>query len=219
VKLPFTILFLVTLSASLLAQSPSQNPAPASPAPQSVAPAQSAAPEKSPSSAPSQPAETLPLKYVELWNTGNPDIAKTLVPFVIFTHGHRNLVNPVMLNNVVSTWRKSMPDLTFKVEDTVIQGDKVAMRLTFTGTYTTRLFPNTMDPATMNPKRKIRGTETLLFQLKDGKLWQIWEEYDEVAMRIQMGGQWRSNQELDAAASGQTPKPASGPETAPPAKP
>ena len=96
-----------------------------------------------------------------------------------------------------------MPDLNFKIEDTIIQGDKVAMRLTLTGTYKTQLFPFTALPGTALPgpvPGKIRATEMLMFQLKDGKIAEIWEEYDEVAMRYQMGGVW-SNVADPAAAS------------------
>jgi len=31
----------------------------------------------------------------------------------------------------------------------------------------------------------------LIFKLKDGKMQELWEEYDELAMRSQMGDVWR----------------------------
>lgn len=180
-----------------------QPPAPASQtgsaktAPQ--APAQTA-------STPSQTAEALARKYVDLWNSGDRAAIYSFPQFVMHPRSGRVLVPPSMLARVIAAWRKSMPDLNFKIEDTIVQGDKVAMRLSFTGTYKDRLFPNTAEPT--NPPRIVRATEMLIFELQRGKEGlEIWEEYDELAMRVLMGGQWRSNKELAAAARKHSGKP------------
>lgn len=127
-------------------------------------------------------------------------------------------MKPALLRKVITVWRRAMPDLNFKIEDTVIQGDTVAMRLSFSGSYKERLFSNTAVPAPNNP-RTVRATEMLIFHLKKGKIQQVWEEYDEVRMRTQMGGFWRTNEELEAAAASdaQSSKPA--PVEAPPDEP
>jgi hypothetical protein len=53
-----------------------------------------------------------------------------------------------------------------------------------------------------------------IFEIKDGKIRNVWEEYDEIRMRYAMGGFWRSNEELEAAAkaSATAPQPAPEPE-------
>lgn len=167
-----------------------------------------------------RPADSVPRKYIEFWNTGDPKVLKSLFsPFYMFSHGHRVIVDEAMLTRVVAAWRESMPDLNFKIEDTITQGNKVSMRLTFTGTYKARLFANTADPAKFTPPRHVHATEILFFELKDGKIWTIWEEYDELAMRDQMGAQWRTNEQLDAAhksAASPTPAPESKPGVMPP---
>jgi len=156
----------------------------------------------------------MPRRYVELWNTGNFDQMESIFspPVIMVSHGNRVLLTPEMLRRVVTTWRKSMPDLNFKIEDTIIEGDKVAMRLSFTGSYKERLFAGTAAPTPEVP-RTVRATEMLMFHLKDGKINQIWEEYDEVRMRMLMGGSWHTNQELEAAAGRATEAP---PATPPP---
>ena len=53
------------------------------------------------------------------------------------------------------------------------------------------LFPNTAPPASSTPSGNIHATEMLIFKLKDGKMQELWEEYDELAMRSQMGDVWR----------------------------
>ena len=111
-----------------------------------------------------------------------------------------------------------MPDLTYKIEDVITEGDKVAMRLSFTGSYKERLFAGTATPTPDIP-RTVRSTEMLMFHLKDRKINQIWEEYDELRMRLETGGSWRTNQELDAAAGGASKHGTEAPATAPPPKP
>ena len=171
-----------------------------------------------------QPADTMPRRYVELWNTGNFDNIQSIFvyPAVMVSHGNRVMLKPEMLKKVIVAWRKAMPDLDFKIEDTIIQGDEVAMRLSFTGSYKERLFANTAAPTTDNPKT-VRATEMLMFHLEKGRIRQIWEEYDELRMRTLMGGFWRSNEELAkvAAAPARSAKPAPVEDSpaAPPPKP
>jgi len=51
-----------------------------------------------------------------------------------------------MLKRVITAWRNSMPDLNFKIQDTIAQGDKVAMRLTRSGSYRAIFFPTPLPP-------------------------------------------------------------------------
>lgn len=214
------IVFALVLLSSVLAQAPQEAPAASphqagQPAPPATSPTQSQA--HSPSDD-NHPADTAPRQYIEFWNTGDPKVLKSFfAPFYMFSHGHRVIVDDVMLTRVVNAWRESMPDLNFKIEDTITQDNKVSMRLTFTGTYKVRLFPNTADPAKLTPPRHVHATELLFFELKEGRIRTIWEEYDELAMRTQMGGRWLTNDQLDAALKS-TSTPGSKP-PAPPPKP
>jgi len=183
VKLFAILLILGAISPAIFAQN--TNPPPTPPA----------------ASSPPTPAlspEELANKYVELWNTGNSDLINSIFefPVIMTSQGNRTRIDIGTMKRVVSAWRYSMPDLNFKVQDTIAQGQKVVMRLVFTGTYKERLFPNTADPK--NHKRDIRVTAMWIIGVRDGKIREIWEEYDQVRMRYQMGGFWRSEQELAA---------------------
>lgn len=180
------MVFMALCCSFLIAQNQKQDQ-------QKAAPASAAA-----SAAPAKTPEELARQYVELWNTGDENAIKQFPGFVMHAQGPRILVQAAILSRVIGAWRKSMPDLKFTIEDTVVQGDKVAMRLSFTGSYKERLFPSTGDPA-LNPRR-VRSTEMLFFRIEKGKIAEIWEEYNEMIMRLQMGGQWRSNAELAAQA-------------------
>jgi predicted ester cyclase len=203
------------------AQDEAQTPATAAPAP---ARTESAAPAPAPNPAPAaakpdtqapspspdnQPVDALPRKYIEVWNTGNFDLLKSFFSmFYMTSHEHRVIVEESMLIRVITFWRRSMPDLNFKIADTIIQGDKVAMRLTYTGTYKAILFPFTLAPVNGAPPKTIHGTEMLFFQVKNGKIVEIWEEYDEMVMRFQMGGVWGEPKKATEPPSNPATKPA-----------
>jgi steroid delta-isomerase-like uncharacterized protein len=228
-KLSFVVILFLSIFPALLAgQATEVTAVPASPqtstqaAPPSPAAQTPAQPEKSaaPLSAGDQSTDSMPRRYVELWNTGNFDQMEALFspPVLMVSRGNRVLLTFEMLRRVITAWRTSMPDLHFKVEDTITEGDKVAMSLTFTGSYKERLFSATARPTPEIP-RTVRATEMLMFHLKDGKINQIWEEYDELRMRVEMGGSWHTNEELEAA-SGRPSKPAAheAPAATPPPK-
>jgi len=168
-------------------------------------------------SAESQPIDAMPKKYIEMWNSGDLHAVTTMFtrPVFITFHGQRRLLDTGNLAKVIMSWRKSMPDLNFIIEDTIVQGDRVAMRLTFSGSYKERLFADTAAPAAN--LRTIHAAEMLMFQIRDGKISEIWDDYDELVMRLQMGAVWRSNDELAAcpckpdADSMQAPSPPSRP--------
>jgi steroid delta-isomerase-like uncharacterized protein len=185
--MPFVLVVLGLLVLPFALTQTSTPPTPQATLPQSSAESRTAA---TPATT-DQPIDTLPRKYVDLWNTGDFDQMKSFFsPFYLTSHGPRVVVTEEMLRRVITFWRKSMPDLTFKIEDTVIQGDKVAMRLSLRATYKNVLFPFTIQPASDDPPRTIRAGEMLFFQIKDGKIAEIWEQYDELVMRQQMGGIW-----------------------------
>jgi predicted ester cyclase len=228
VKLAPAVLALTMLSQSLVAaqdvaQSPwaaTSQPEPPQTATESSGQVSGAVPTQNAASpmaeippAENQPVDTLPRKYVELWNTGEmgPAMSMFSSPYFINSGGGPRLRLSVgMLAGVVHAWRDSMPDLNLKIEDTIIQGDKVAMRLSLTGTYRSRLFPDTAEPNASAPST-IKATEMLFFQLQDGKISEIWQEYDELAMRYRMGGAWRTNAELAAPANKVVPGSGSSP--------
>src|SRR5215472_812982 len=228
-RLFIEILLLSTFPTLLAGQATQLTGVPAGPptsnqtAPTSSAGQASAQSAKSsePTATENQPPDAMPRRYVELWNTGNFDQMASLFspPVAMVSHGNRVLLNFEMLKRVITAWRKSMPDLHFTIDDTMIEGDKIAMRLSFTGSYKERLFPGTAAPTPEIP-RTVRATEMLMFHLKDGKINQIWEEYDEVRMRAVKGGSWHTNEEL-AAATSRDSKPAGteAPAPASPAKP
>jgi predicted ester cyclase len=82
---------------------------------------------------------------------------------------------------IVRNWRGAFPDFHFQLEDMIVQGNKVVMRIPFTGTHMGKFWG--LEPTGI----KINVTETLILRIEDGKIADMWEDYDEYGMRIQLG--------------------------------
>jgi predicted ester cyclase len=63
----------------------------------------------------------------------------------------------------------------------IVKGNKVALRIPFMGTHTGKF--RGMEPT----GRRISVTETVFMRIDDGKIAEIWEDYDEYGLRVQLG--------------------------------
>ena len=196
------------------AQAPSTGSAPAAPA---IGTGTSQVPIPAPITG--DTAIALARKYVDVWNSGDKSAIDSIPAFIMHNHGGRVLVGPDMLARVVANWRRSMPDLTFTIDDTVVQVDKVVFRVTLRGTYKERLFPEAGEPQT--PPRLVRATGIFIFKVGEGKIQEIWQELDESILKVQMGAQWKTRQERagDSAPSSESNKQEKAPAGIPPPKP
>ena len=77
------------------------------------------------------------LAWEKMWNEGQLDVADRVVApnHIMHYRGESTPWGPDTLKKVVSSWLKAFPDTKVKVEDIIAEGDKVAVRLTFTGTH------------------------------------------------------------------------------------
>ena len=78
-------------------------------------------------------------------------------------------------------WIKTFPDFRFELLDAVEQGDKVALRLAFTGTQSGPLLG-------YHPShRMVKVTQMVVARIDAGRVADLWEEYDELGMFRQLG--------------------------------
>jgi predicted ester cyclase len=75
----------------------------------------------------------------------------------------------------------AFPDIRFQVEDQVASGDKVAARVTFTGTH--KGVWNGIQPT----GRLVRTSEMFICRLEQRRLAECWQEWDELGLRRQLG--------------------------------
>jgi steroid delta-isomerase-like uncharacterized protein len=119
-----------------------------------------------------------------VWNEAQLDAIerKWAADVVFHIRGRANAVGPDRLKQQVLSWRKAFPDFRFIVEDIIGEGDRVAIRVRFTGTHTGA------DWFGLSPTGKqIDVTEMMFFRIQDGKVLEAWEDYDELTMRRQLG--------------------------------
>ncbi len=118
----------------------------------------------------------------KVWNKGVFDGPPILAPqATLHYRGQANTMAPADMVAVVKRWRAAFPDFHFRIEDVIAQGDKVVMRIPFTGTHQGRFLG--LEPT----GKKIDVTETLIFRIDHGLIAEMWEDYDEYGMRMQLG--------------------------------
>jgi predicted ester cyclase len=76
----------------------------------------------------------------------------------------------------------AFPDMTFAVEDMVAEGDKVAYRVTITGTHTGGPFMGVAPTG-----KKIEMKNTSIKRIANGKLAESWGTLDTISMMRQLG--------------------------------
>lgn len=81
---------------------------------------------------------------------------------------------------MVGMWRTAFPDLQFTTHEVVVSGDRAAARFTFTGTHRAPLFG--IEPT----GRTVNVTMMAFFRFADGRIVEMWEDYDEHGMRQQL---------------------------------
>lgn len=121
--------------------------------------------------------------FDRVWNRGDFDgLDSRLVERVVF-HYRRSTrtLEPDDLAALVTAWREAFPDLRFSIEDLVEDGDRVAARLTHSGTHRGRF--RGVEPT----GRRIEVDAMFFFRFEGGRLAEVWEVEDEHAMWQQLG--------------------------------
>lgn len=88
---------------------------------------------------------------------------------------------PGGIKMVLGGFRAGMPDVSFVIEDTISEGDRIAVRYTASGTHTGEYFGI---PAT---GRAVSFTGITLFRVADGLLQESWVQYDAFGLMRQLG--------------------------------
>lgn len=120
--------------------------------------------------------------FDEVWSAGSfGHLSEMLAPdFRFHFRGRTNPMNTEQFQQMVSAWRTMFPDLRFTVEDIVSAGDRTAARLTFTGTHQGTAFG--IEPT----GRAVSVTMMAFFRFADGRVAELWEDYDEHGLRQQL---------------------------------
>lgn len=104
-------------------------------------------------------------RHVEdLWNKGDLAVADEIISADFVFHGPAGeFKGPEGVKQMFVMFRTAFPDCHFTIDDMVAEGDKVAMRMTFTGTHTGDLMG--MAPTA----KQVTQTEAYFFRFEGGK--------------------------------------------------
>jgi steroid delta-isomerase-like uncharacterized protein len=89
--------------------------------------------------------------------------------------------SPSATRAIAEHWVAGFPDYRFDLIHLVAEDDMVAALMPFTGTHAGSVLDL---PAT---GRTVRVSEMVFFRIKNGKIVEAWEEWDEHGMRAQLG--------------------------------
>jgi steroid delta-isomerase-like uncharacterized protein len=120
--------------------------------------------------------------FEQAWSKANFDGIDELIDSHALFH-IRNQTVPMSAQEtrrVISIWHDSFPDFGFSIEAMVAERDLVAVRLILSGTHQGKWKDI---PAT---GRHIRVTAMMFLRFENGKLVEIWEDFDELGMHRQL---------------------------------
>jgi steroid delta-isomerase-like uncharacterized protein len=119
----------------------------------------------------------------ELFNRGNLDVADELFApaFVYHDPAGGELRGPESVKGYAAMLRDAFPDLQQTIEEQMAEGDKVAYRWTARGTHEGELM------GIAPTGKRVEFTGIAVARLANGKIEEIWENYDALGMMQQLG--------------------------------
>lgn len=118
--------------------------------------------------------------YEEIWNQGRLDVADEIFAST-YIHPGQTIAGPGGSQRVVEKYRRAFPDIEFRVEDLIAEGDRVVARLTFRGTHLGP-FDDFLPTA-----RRFEVEAIGIFQIRDGRLSEHWGVFDFYGLVRQLG--------------------------------
>ncbi len=121
--------------------------------------------------------------YDEIWNQGNLEAIDEILSPDYVAHFLPPGIPPGRdgFRQFVAMYRTAFPDGHAKVEDQIAEGDKVATRITVTGTHRG---PFMGIPATGN---EVKITTVVITRFQDGRNVEGWAEQDRLGLMQQLG--------------------------------
>ncbi len=121
--------------------------------------------------------------FSEIWSKGDVDLIKQLFAENFVGHFPGETINGQEgLAAAVVAHRKAFPDWTEKIEDEILDGDRVAIRFTSRGTNRGEFLGN---PPTGNA---VEISEVAVFKLMDGRIEEQWVYPDILDLQRQLAG-------------------------------
>lgn len=120
----------------------------------------------------------------EGWSQGNLAAADELIDPNFVVHGAGGQVvssGPEGAKQLVSAWRAGFPDGRMTIDDLLAEGDKVGIRMTWTGTHTGNFY------GYAPTGRQVSVTSIGIDRIANNKVIEGWGELDMLGLYEQMG--------------------------------
>ncbi|OGO41830.1 MAG: hypothetical protein A2137_06330 [Chloroflexi bacterium RBG_16_58_8] len=119
----------------------------------------------------------------EVWNKGNLDIIPELISpkYVAHPLTGDEVKGTDGFKQLVTTMRTAVPDLHITIDSMVAEGDTVAARYTYTGTFTGEI------PGYKPTGKKFKWTDALFHRFEGGKQVEAWTFADSLVRSRQLG--------------------------------
>jgi steroid delta-isomerase-like uncharacterized protein len=118
----------------------------------------------------------------EVWNKGNFTIADEIIsPDYIKHEATEDITALENYKQFVTGFHNAFPDANFKIDDTICEGHKVAVRYTFSGT-------QKGEYCGIHPTgNKVKATGISIFHVYKGKIKETWNYLDKLSILVQLG--------------------------------
>ena len=128
-------------------------------------------------------AETARKYFEEVLSTGELNLLDELVAADVVHHAAMPGQSPgrAGLREVATTLRTAFPDFTISIHDLIAKDDKVAVRMSISGTHRGAL------GELAATGRRVQFEELVILRLQGGKLAELWSMPDRLAMLTQLG--------------------------------
>lgn len=124
--------------------------------------------------------------YEEVFNQGNFDVADELIGANVLEHQLQpgvapDAAGPELVKQIARFYRSAFPDLQIAIEDLIAEEDRVAARVTISGTHQGEMMGI---PPT---GKRVQVSSIDIIRFEDGKAAEHWGETDVMAMMQQLG--------------------------------
>ena len=123
--------------------------------------------------------------FEEVWNRGRSDAIDEMLAPEGIVHGLADdgdaLRGPEGFRPFHAKFRESFPDISVNVEDTVCEGDRVAVRCSVRGKHSA----DSLGFAATNKAVEFSGIA--IVRVKDGKIVEAWNNFDFMSLYQQLG--------------------------------
>jgi predicted ester cyclase len=117
--------------------------------------------------------------YDEYINQTRSDLLPELVAAdYVAPDGRRG---PAVFASTIDALRTGIPDIRFEIEDVIAEGDRVAVRWTWSGKHTGTL--NGLSPS----NRQVKNDGIAIYELRQGKVSRVWLQTDRLGFLQQIG--------------------------------